>query len=458
MSKTPKYFMYFPGNYRWSAAFINMLGRRLRRHRHQRIAQDRLLLEGKRADDDAAWFDACVQVADECARAMPRNSTPANIRFRRRSFYLRACNYYQMGERFRTPKDETALDAYRTGVDCFHRFAALTDVKIEIVEVPFEGGSLPGYFVHAQNTNAKRTPCVVFFDGLDVTKEIQYMRGVPDLIKRGISVLVMDGPGHRRGDPLPRHASAPRLRDRRQRLHRLPRDARRRRRRGKIGIVAISLGGYYAPRCAAMEPRFAACVAWGAIWDYHATWKRRIEAHSRPRCRCRGITSCGCSASDTLEEALKKLEPFRLDGVVQKMRCPFLLVHGAEDEQVPLADAQALYDACGSRRQDVARVHRRGRRRAALPARLPDAGLRHNVELVRGQADAGMIPPAFDQVESESGLVLRFRISHHFAAHSSAKFGIKGALAMSTLSSAAYEFEVPMSGCRKVIGTSNSPH
>ena len=27
MSKTPKYFMYFPGNYRWSAAFVNMLGR-----------------------------------------------------------------------------------------------------------------------------------------------------------------------------------------------------------------------------------------------------------------------------------------------------------------------------------------------------------------------------------------------------------------------------------------------
>ena len=27
MSKMPKYFMYFPGNYRWSAAFVNMLGR-----------------------------------------------------------------------------------------------------------------------------------------------------------------------------------------------------------------------------------------------------------------------------------------------------------------------------------------------------------------------------------------------------------------------------------------------
>jgi fermentation-respiration switch protein FrsA (DUF1100 family) len=38
----------------------------------------------------------------------------------------------------------------------------------------------------------------------------------------------------------------------------------------------------------------------------------------------------------------------RLDGVVQQMRCPFLIVHGADDEQVPLVDAQALYAASGS--------------------------------------------------------------------------------------------------------------
>jgi hypothetical protein len=92
--------------------------------------------------------------------------------------YLRACVYYQMAERFRTPKDEKALAAYAKGVDCFKRHAALSDVRIESVEVPFlQGQSLPGYFVHAQNPKTARAPCVVFFDGLDVTKEIQFMRG-----------------------------------------------------------------------------------------------------------------------------------------------------------------------------------------------------------------------------------------------------------------------------------------
>ncbi|OLC33192.1 MAG: hypothetical protein AUH81_14855 [Candidatus Rokubacteria bacterium 13_1_40CM_4_69_5] len=50
----------------------------------------------------------------------------------------------------------------------------------------------------------------------------------------------------------------------------------------------------------------------------------------------------------SLEDALKRLEGFRLDGVVQRMRCAFLLTHGADDEQIPMADAQALFDAVGS--------------------------------------------------------------------------------------------------------------
>src|SRR5437870_3593711 len=55
-------------------------------------------------------------------------------------------------------------------------------------------------------------------------------------------------------------------------------------------------------------------------------------------------------------------------------------------------------------------------------------------------------------------LVFRFRSSHHFAAPSSANFGIKGTLAISILSSAAYGFEVPTRDCRELVGTSNPPH
>jgi dienelactone hydrolase len=347
MAKDDTYFMYFPGNYRWSAAFINMMGSAPYGGSEigelHKIGQ---LLKGKGPEDDDAWFDACAKVADG-VRDHARKFQDKGHKVSAAAAYLRACNYYQMAERFRTPKDEKALEIYKRGVDCFQSHAKLTDVKIEVVEVPFEGGSLPGYFVHAQNATSKKTPCVVFFDGLDVTKEIQYVRGVPDLIKRGISCLVMDGPGtgesirfrnhHLRHDYEVAGSACLDWLEKRDDV-----DAKR------VGVVAISLGGYYAPRMASMEPRFAACVAWGAIWDYHATWKKRIDAKFRTSMSVPGHHITWILGVDTLEDALKRLEPFRLDGVVQKMRCPFLCVHGAEDEQVPLADAQALYNAVGS--------------------------------------------------------------------------------------------------------------
>ena len=346
-AKQSAYFMYFPEDYRWSAAIVNMLGSATFGSADiGEIHQIGRLLQGK-VGDDGAWFDACVKIGDRVkAFAEGREASGHNISAA--NAFRRACVIYQMAERFRTPKDKIGLDAFRKGVDCFHRHASLTDVKIETVEVPYENGSLPGYFVHAQNAKAKRTPSVVFFDGLDVTKEIQFVRGVPDLVKRGISCLVMDGPGtgeaiRFRGHYL-RHdyevAGSACIDYLESRADVDPK---------KIGIVAISLGGYYAPRCAAMEPRFAACIAWGAQWDYHDTWKKRIDASFKTSLSVPGHHIEWIMGAKSVDEALKKLEPFKLDGVMQKMRCPFLLVHGADDEQIPLADAQKQFDACGSK-------------------------------------------------------------------------------------------------------------
>ena len=109
MSKTPKYFMYFPGNYRWSAAFVNMLGTApfggvdISELHH--IGR---LLEGKGAEDDEAWFDACDRVAN-IVRGHAEQFRAEGHPLAAASFHLRACHYYQMGERFRTPKDARAL-------------------------------------------------------------------------------------------------------------------------------------------------------------------------------------------------------------------------------------------------------------------------------------------------------------------------------------------------------------
>ena len=350
-TKEPPYFMYFPGNYRWSAEFINMMGTAVFGGSDiGELHKIGTLVKGVGPEDDDAWFNACAKVADG-VRALAEKYESTGHRVSAAGAYLRACNYYQMAERFRTPKDAKALAAFKTGVDCFHKHAKLTDIKIEIVEVPMGKESLPGYFVPAPSAKGKRAPCVVFFDGLDVTKEIQFMRGVPDLIKRGISCLIMDGPGtgeaiRFRGNVL-RHdyeVAGSACMDWLEKRDDV--DAK------KVGVVAISLGGYYAPRAAAFEQRFAACIAWGAQWDYWEIWRSRFEKLDSGKLPSLSVAwqhLLWIFNVQTRDEAMKKLEGFRLDGVVQKITCPFLMVHGEGDEQIPLPVAQKCFDAVGSK-------------------------------------------------------------------------------------------------------------
>src|SRR5262245_56439402 len=65
--------------------------------------------------------------------------------------------------------------------------------RVSSTEIPYKGASLPAIYVHAEPQNrAGKVPAIVFFDGLDVTKEIQYFKGVADLVARGIACLIVE--------------------------------------------------------------------------------------------------------------------------------------------------------------------------------------------------------------------------------------------------------------------------
>lgn len=348
VGKAP-WFAYFPENYRWSAAIsmlysssywgaavmgeIDQVGRRLK----------------NKVGDDRAWFREWVRMADHM-RGLGMAAQRRKNHLTAAAFFKRACMYYQLGERFRTPKDKAALAAYRKSLDCFRRFACLTDrPRIEHVEIPYERGKkLPGILVHAENTRKARPPAVVFFDGLDVSKEVQYMLGTEDLIRRGISCLAVDGPGngesirfrnlHLRYDHEVAGSAALDYLETRKDVN-----AKR------VGVMGISLGGYYAPRNASMEKRFKACVAWGAEPDYYDQWRRRLAAMFKTALSVRSHHILWILNVKTMDEALEKLKDFRLDGVVQKMRCPFLLVHGEDDQQSLPPRARAQFRMVGSK-------------------------------------------------------------------------------------------------------------
>ena len=313
-------------------------------------------LRDKVGDDDA-WFEEWTRMGDKI-EAQGRAAEQDGHKLTAASCFLRATRYYQTGERFLQPKSQRGMDVYAKSVKTFRDAAAIIrSPRIEHVEIPYEGTSLPALLVHPDREVAgdRPAPAMVYFDGFDVTKEIQYGYAVPDLAARGVGCLIVDGPGN--GESV-RFRNLPLIAETERYATpvydylagRPEFDPKR------IGVMALSLGGYYAPRAASLEPRYACCIAWGAQWDYHAIWKKRLEDLATGKVLSLSVPPEHLQwvlGVDSQAAALKVLEGFRLDGIVQKMRCPFLLLHGEGDEQISLSLAHTLFDAVGSKEKKL---------------------------------------------------------------------------------------------------------
>ena len=118
---------------------------------------------------------------------------------------------------------------------------------------------------------------IVLVNGLDSTKEHMYSSSHwAELAARGISCLMLDQPGT--GEALRLQGLTARIDTEAWAGAAVDwLETRDDVDRARIGIVGWSLGGYYAPRAAAFEKRFALCVAWGANHDWGAVQRRRKE-------------------------------------------------------------------------------------------------------------------------------------------------------------------------------------
>ncbi|HEU5020043.1 MAG TPA: alpha/beta hydrolase [Pseudolabrys sp.] len=345
-------FTYFPDSYRWSHGLL--IGLNMAPWGGAEIGEVNrigLRLKGRVGDDDA-WFREWAREARK-VEDRGRERIAEGFAISGGQYLQRASAYYHVGERFLQPKSKEGLDAYARGVQCLKDAAkTMKRPRLEHVEIPYGDTSLPAIYVHAEPANrGGKVPAVVFFDGLDVTKEIQYFKGVRDLAARGIACLIVDGPGN--GESIrfrnlylrhdTEHYATPVYEYLASRPEVEPK---------RIGVMAISLGGYYAPRAAAFEPRYACCIAWGAQWDYQKIWRDRFDRLARAETPSLSVASQHIAwvlNAGSQEDVLDRLSPFKLDGVVQKIACPFLMLHGEGDEQVALGEAQKCFDAVGSK-------------------------------------------------------------------------------------------------------------
>ena len=200
-----------------------------------------------------------------------------------------------------------------------------------------------------------RAPTVVVFDGMDNCKEMSVLFAGLEFAARGMHTLAIDGPGQ--GESL-------RLRDLKARHdYEVPGAAayewvaaRPDVDPSRVVVMGYSFGGYYAARIAALEPRYAAGVAFAALhWDL-AAWQREVKRRhdSDPQTTAQSTFHfpwiMGCP---DMESAIEKAKRFSLVDVAPKIACPFLILHAEDDRVVPVASARKLNEVVGSSRKHL---------------------------------------------------------------------------------------------------------
>jgi dienelactone hydrolase len=346
--------VHFPGNLRWSNAMQIVKGMapygEIAMAEVDRIGA-RLITRAGEPDPDKSWkeeweamADRVAAVADKAA-AEKRDVTAGH-------HYMRAANYYYSAERFIPPGAEK-MAMYAKALRCYQTAMTLLYPDIERVEVPYEGQSLPAYFVHGRGSGKR--PTVVLFDGMDNAKEMSVIFAGLDFAKRGINTLAIDGPGQSetlrlRNIPSRHDYEVPGAAAYDYVAARPDVDPTR------VAVMGYSFGGYHAPRIAGCDKRYAACVAFGAMhWDMHewvAGNKAKLAADARTSSTSIFQFRWVVGAPDN-ETALEWAKKFSLEGIAQKIECPFLVCHGEDDRIVPLSEAKKLYEKVGSKRKEI---------------------------------------------------------------------------------------------------------
>ena len=342
-------FEYFEDNYVWNMAVLLALGMGGSIGDIDDASRSLKPVAKTRGDHSAAekFFVAWSDLGTKLKRLAAADEAAGRL-LSAGAKYRRAFIYFIQAERMQRPDFAPRKEAFREALDCFSRFITLTRRDCRRVEVPYLDTTLPALLVGAQTAGAA-APCMVHFDGLDVTKEIIYLLGIPDaLAARGIATLVVDNPGVGESLRLKGLTNFPEAEvpakaavDFLQSTPGVDRD--------RIGIMALSLGGYHAPRAAAFEPRFKCCVAWGANYEWGETQRRRYEAkgQSLPIPHYWDHVAWVFGKSST-EDVIAVSEKLSLKGILHNITCPILVVHGENDRQISLDQARRLIADCVS--------------------------------------------------------------------------------------------------------------
>lgn len=297
------------------------------------------------------WFEQWTKVADYLEKTAEKFLRDGHTLSARDTF-IRAWNYRRAAEFFLhdTAQDrQISIDSSNKAIECFQKTMKFFAGKMDYIEVPYESTTLPSYFWRPDKSDGPARTLIVH-SGFDGTAEQVLLWFGRQATERGYNVIAFEGPGQgsvlRNKNLIFRHdwekAVAPVIDYYVDRPEVDPK---------KIALVGQSIGGYLAPRAAAFEPRISACVADDGVFDLHAALCKMMswEASSKAEwdriaferikqdlaLRWWVIDGMWKFGARTPSEFLNALQPYNLKSCVKNIRCPTLVMKGAEDHMFP---------------------------------------------------------------------------------------------------------------------------
>lgn len=300
-----------------------------------------------------AWSATATRVEAQANSALQSGHTVSA----RRAF-LRAYTYYRTSAIMLSYRDLEFKEAFDRARSCFREFTRLSEPVIEVVEIPFEGKFLRGYFAKPKQIDHAKLPTYITIGGGDTLAEDLYFFGGAAAMERGYNVLMVDLPGQGitpfEGLTM-RHDSETVVRmmvD--YLLSRSDVDA------DKIVASGVSLGGYFTLRAASYEKRLRAIALSTPIVDWHQALLEAAPAPLRLAPNLLGAITkfAGLfspsqiivfdryfhwqTGTATMGEAFEKFKSWKVD--VSLVSCPTLCIVGDGEDETFKKQAQRCYD------------------------------------------------------------------------------------------------------------------
>jgi hypothetical protein len=254
--------------------------------------------------------------------------------------YIRAWRIYSFG-RWPFPASPGKQRSYEKALESFLAHAKLMDPPLEVVRIPFEGKEIVGYLRLPKNAKGP-VPLVISVNGLDSRKE-DLTESFSAILPFGIGYLAVDGPGTGQA-PIKVSETSERM------LSKVLDYAQSRPEvdKNRIAIHGVSWGAYWATKMAIVEhTRLRGCSAQSPpVHEFfqkdwllnHLVGNREYLFDQVPALMnvYEGV--------HTLEEMAEFAPKLSLvtQGLLGKPMAPMLILQGALDTQVPIADDYLL--------------------------------------------------------------------------------------------------------------------